>query len=419
MASDITEAAGSILTSTAAGVPVAPGVHVLPAQGNGLAIETPDGVVLVDVGRGGGQTQKLLATLRTITDAPILAVCLSHGHGGYNFGLADVLAHNAERGDAAPRIIGHRNVVRRFDRYRETSRFQAVLAAMQFPGLGGTPVAHVQLDPTETFDDVLVVRDAGPRIELHWAPSETDDAIAVWLPEQGVVYGGAAVPGDCIPNIGTPLRTQRFTIRWAETLDKLVALVPQVLVTEFGPVITDPAAIEARLRSTAEALRYLRREVVERLERGMSEMEILADMTYPDELFAPVWMAPLYGSPDYIVRDLVREESGWWDRNPTTLHPSPPDEVARARWKALADPERVLADAEAHADAGDVQMALHVIDLVALGPDDEALVQEARRRKAEWCRSRADEVPPYVSKALYESSARLLERNETWKALAP
>lgn len=59
-----TAQATQILGSVRAGEPVAPGVHVLPAQGNGLAIETPDGVILVDVGRGGKQTAGRLAALR-------------------------------------------------------------------------------------------------------------------------------------------------------------------------------------------------------------------------------------------------------------------------------------------------------------------------------------------------------------------
>ena len=84
------------------------------------------------------------------------------------------------------------------------------------------------------------------------------------------------------------------------------------------------------LTMTAEALRWLRVEVVERMNRGMSEAEILADMSYPPELFDHPWMAPTYGCADYIVRDLYREENGWWDRNPTTLHPAP-------RWQVEAE----------------------------------------------------------------------------------
>ena len=89
-------------------------------------------------------------------------------------------------------------------------------------------------------------------------PSEVDDAIVLWFPEEGVLYGGAVTPGDMIPNVGTPLRTQRYTIPWADSLDRMRALDASVLVTEFGPVIDDPAAIRERLGKTSEALRWLR-----------------------------------------------------------------------------------------------------------------------------------------------------------------
>ena len=39
-----------------AAIPVTPGVWVLPSQGNGFGVETPDGVVVVDTGPGGRTT---------------------------------------------------------------------------------------------------------------------------------------------------------------------------------------------------------------------------------------------------------------------------------------------------------------------------------------------------------------------------
>ena len=150
----------------------------------------------------------------------------------------------------------------------------------------------------------------------------------------------------------------------------------------------------------------------------MSEGEILADMEYPEELFRVPWMTPNYGSPDYIVRDLVREESGWWDRNPTSLHPANPDAVAEVRWKAIENPKRVIEQATELADKGEIQLALHVIDLVALGPKNEPVAKEARKLKAKWCLLRAKEIKPYVSKALYASSANLLEEDSTWQDLS-
>ena len=169
---------------------------------------------------------------------------------------------------------------------------------------------------------------------------------------------------------------------------------------------------------TAEALRWLRAEVVERMNRGMSESEILADMAYPPELFDHPWMAPTYGCADYIVRDLYREENGWWDRNPTTLHPSPPDQAASEILSALGDPATVVNRAKELAQKGQTQLALHVIDLVALAPGDDPMVAEARAVKAELCRVRSAEVEPFVSKSCYRSSARLLDKGHTsWQDL--
>ena len=62
----------------------------------------------------------------------------------------------------------------------------------------------------------------------------------MWFPDDGLLCGGAATPGISIPNIGTPLRTQRFTIRWAETLERLDALGADNLLTEFGPLVEGP-----------------------------------------------------------------------------------------------------------------------------------------------------------------------------------
>jgi glyoxylase-like metal-dependent hydrolase (beta-lactamase superfamily II) len=401
---------------TPAGTEVTPGVWILPAQGNAFAVETPEGVVLVDTGPGGSKTDDMISALRVLTDAPVMAICYSHGHFGYNFGVPQWLEHAAERGDAVPRLIAHRNLPLRYARYRETEGYQATLNEMQFPGITGM-FEPQRIDPTETFDDHMVLSES-PRIELMWVPSETDCALAMWLPETRTLYAGASVPADFIPNVGTPQRTQRLTGRWADTLDRLVELRAERLVIEFGPFVEGEDLIAERLTTTAHALRWLRTAVVDRLNRGMDERAILADIEYPPEVFDLPWLTWFYGSPEYIVRDLVREESGWWDRNPTSLHPAAPADVARAPFDAVADPDEVIARAEALAANGQVQLAMHVIDLVALGPDDEPAVSRARTIKADLCRARSKEIEPYPSKGLYKSSAKLLKEGTTsWEGV--
>lgn len=389
---------------------VAPGLHILRGQGQSFVAETDAGLVVIDAGPGGSVTQGMIESLRQLSDAPVHALCYSHGHIGYNAGVPQWLEHARQRGEPTPRIIAHRNVPRRHARYRETQALQHRMAEVQFNRSPGFFEHRLTMhEPTETFDERLAIGSGEQRIELLWAPSETDDAIALWSPAQRVLYGGAALL-DSIPNIGTPFRTLRDTVRWAGTLEALAALGPRIAVREFGPVIEGEDQVRQVLTHTARALRWLRAEVVRLMNEGLNEQQVLARMHYPEELFGVPWMKPTYGDPSYIVRDIYRSENGWWDRNPTTLHPEPPEAVGAAVAQAIADKPAVIASARALADAGRWQLALHVIDLLATAHGDAPEIAQARALKAAWLRERATQVASYVSRNLYKVSADMIEQ---------
>jgi alkyl sulfatase BDS1-like metallo-beta-lactamase superfamily hydrolase len=400
-------AGDSLPLKTGEGVePVAPGIWLLHGQGQSFVAETSAGLVVVDAGPGGKVTAAMIDALRRCSDAPVHALCYSHGHAGYNAGVPLWLAHASSRGESPPRLIAHRNVPRRYARYRETQALQQHLNEMQFRMPPGSFAMRLH-DPQETFDRHLVIGEGERRVELFWAPSETDCSIALWCPTQRVLYGGPAVI-DSIPNVGTPLRTLRDPVRWADTLEDLLALNPEQVVREFGPTIIGTQAVREVLGKTAEALRWLRAETVRLMNEGLGEREVLARITYPEALFSPAWMRPVYGDPSYIVRDIYRSENGWWDRNPTSLHPAAPQEVAQALGEAITDKAAVLQQASRHAQDGQLQLALQVIDLLALAEGDAPEIAEARRLKAGWLRERARTVTSYISKSLYHHEAARL-----------
>lgn len=396
---------------------VAPGIWLLHGQGQSFVAETSVGLVVVDAGPGGKVTAAMIASLRRHSDAPVHALCYSHGHAGYNAGVPLWLDHARERGDAPVRLIAHRHVPRRYARYRETLALQQHLNEMQFRMPPGSFAMHLH-DPTELFDDRLVIGEGEHRVELLWAPSETDCAIALWCPAQRVLYGGPSVI-DSMPNVGTPLRTLRDPVRWADTLDALLALGPEQVVREFGPTLVGAAVIRDVLSHTARALRWLRAETVRLMNEGLDEREVLARMHYPESLFGKPWMRASYGDPTFIVRDIYRSENGWWDRNPTSLHPAAPADVAQALAAAITDKAAVLSEAQRLAAGGKRQLALHVIDLLALAVGDAPEIAEARRLKAGWLRERAGEVSTYVSKSLYHHSATRLEASIAQSAGPP
>ena len=78
--------------------------------------------------------------------------------------------------------------------------------------------------------------------------------------------------------------------------------------------------------------------------------------------------------------------------------------------EAITDKRGVIARACGLAKEGRWQLALHVIDLLALSEGDAPDIVEARSLKAEWLRERARQVPSYVSRNLYRVGADMIEQ---------
>ena len=242
------------------------------------------------------------------------------------------------------------------------------------------------------------------RVELLHCHAETNDGTGVWLPNDGVLYGGNATIGS-FPNIGSPLRSPRDAWAWADTLDRYAGLDAEILVREYGPEIHGAAQVRDMLTTVRDALRWLRTETVTRLNAGMVIEDVVNDIDFPAEWATSPWMPQTYGCPEYVIRDIWRLETGWWDRNITSVHPAPVADTTAAIAAAITDHDAVLAAARAHLDAGEPQLALHVVDLLAMAEGDEPAFVAARELKAEIAGVLAQDPPAYMSANYYRAVA--------------
>jgi uncharacterized sulfatase len=391
-------------------VDLAPGIFGQQQAGWLVTIETRDGLVQIDTG---DQAPASLAAIRSRTDAPFTDIVFSHGHQRYNLACRDWVIDCVRSHGRVPRVIAHENVPRRQRRYQESNGLQNRLLERQFRYPAGSLEGRQFpfTTPTHTFRDTFVIETPGRTIEVLHAPSETDDAVAVWLQEDRVLYGGPA----CIPffpNVGSPQRPVRDPVRWADTLDRLATLPAEVLICEFGEPLRGRDAIDDYLATTARALRWCHHAVVELMNQGHNVAEIVNMVEFPPDIFDRPWLQEGYTSLEHVLRDVYRTQFGWWeDLNPTSLHPAHPADVAREVRAAITDPDAVLARVRALKEEGKITLALHVVDLLALGGGDEPAVVEARRLKAELCRLAALANPSYVTQSLYLNGADVLDRS--------
>lgn len=103
---------------------VADGIWTLGGQGNSLLVDHGEGLLLVDAGPGRDITERMIRDARRVCDKPLTHIVISHGHLGYNFGVAQWRAHAASRGEPRPVLVGHERVTVRYRRYTETSGLQ-------------------------------------------------------------------------------------------------------------------------------------------------------------------------------------------------------------------------------------------------------------------------------------------------------
>jgi alkyl sulfatase BDS1-like metallo-beta-lactamase superfamily hydrolase len=354
-------------------VEVADGVAFVPAFANVSAFATGEGLALVDTGSFFAAAS-VHERIRAWTPEPLHTAVYSHGHVDHVFGVR-VFEEEAERnGWARPRVVAHRDLPRRFDRYDN----------------------RIDLDV------------GGLRIELHHARGETDDHTWTWLPDKRVLCCGDFFIWAS-PNAGNPQKVQRYPLEWAQALRSMAALRPEVMLPGHGfPVIGEDRVARA-LRDTAELLESLHDQVVELMNAGARLDEVIHSVQPPEELLARPYLRPVYDEPEFVVRNLWRLYGGWYDGNPANLKPAPESDLAREIARLAGGAGRLAARASALAAEGSLRLAGHLAELAVLAsPADSG----AHHVRAEVFAKRAEEEASTMSKGVFswassESRGRL------------
>lgn len=384
---------------------------VWPVAGSSGVVITDEGVVVVDTGIPAGGPDRV-RRIRERTDVPFHTIIYTHGHGDHAGGVGAFLEDAEKRGHPKPRIIAHELVPKRFDKYQMLQGRRQYIGSLQFPGRrrpvapaggqAGQPPRYYY--PDITYSDRMDFQLGGLTFELYHTMGETDDATWVWIPERKVAIVGDLLIGGC-PNTGNPLKEQRYTLEWAETMELIASKNPDFIIAGAGPVVRGSLVQEVCL-DTARFLRYIQDEVVRLLNEGCWIEEILERVKVPEELMNKPWLAPTYGHPVFVIHDVYRRYTGWYDGNPSELFPSKDSEIA-AEVVGMIGIEGLTARARQLKQEGNPQLSLHIIDFVIRGTEDIAKRKEAMLLKAELLDDKARIEPSMIARHILQSGATI------------
>ncbi len=384
---------------------IQPGLAFVDAFANSAAIDTDDGLVVVDTS-GVFQAKSVHETMRRWSASRLDTAIFTHGHIDHVFGV-DLYEEEARaNGWAAPRVVAHELVADRFDRYILTAGYNAVINQRQFqaPGLRW-PVEYRY--PDETYRHDLALDVGGERFELYHARGETDDGTWVWAPDRKVLFTGDLFIWAS-PNCGNPQKVQRYARDWAQAFRTMAALDADALLPGHGLPIVGADRVRQALTEGAELLESVLDQTLALMNEGARLDDIVHSVRAPEQLLARPYLRPIYDEPEFVVRNIWRYYGGWYDGDPSHLKPATPTALAEELAHLAGGAARLAGRARELAAEGDLRLAGHLAELAAQAAPDDKGVHEAR---AEVFGLRAGEEASTMSKGIFswaehESRAR-------------
>ncbi|HEU5300662.1 MAG TPA: alkyl sulfatase dimerization domain-containing protein [Acidimicrobiia bacterium] len=393
------------------------GEHAWSLVGNGLSnqsfVRGPDGIIAIDSGESVQEMRAAIAELRTVTDAPIVAVLLTHFHyvGGTAAVLEEVAATRGDDAAAALPVWGHAAIDANRARiggeiapaYLRGAMEQFGLAmpadgedGLVNVGLGlayrnpeHAPSTEGYVAPTHTFDAPGTIAVAGLEIEVTPAPSDADDSVTYWFPALGLAVHNLVWPAlfNVFAIRGEEYRDPRVLVRG---IDHLRGLEPDHLVCTHGPPMSGREEIARRVTRVRDAIQFLWDQTVRWTNRGATGPE-LAHLVVLPEIFGDDFLtSELYGIVEHHTRQIRAGLFGFFDGDPAQLLPLAPSERSARMLEAMGGADAVRSRAAAALDADDVRWAL---ELAAILVADASATEEDRRLLADVLRTVARRTP--------------------------
>jgi alkyl sulfatase BDS1-like metallo-beta-lactamase superfamily hydrolase len=399
---------------------IADGLAMVESFSHVVTWNSGDGLVCFDTSHV-NTGQQVVDSIRKWTSDPFNSLVYTHGHSDHVGGSVAFAANAAALGHNAPRVVAHKNVQRRFDRYRYTNDWNVAINARQFGGIrgdlnnalndlrpatGGPRLSNFipedTLETTDVVDKFASMMFGDTTVEFHHGKGETDDHLWSWFPEKKWIATGDFVIWN-FPNAGNPQKVQRFPIEWAEALRAMIAKEPELMLPAHGLPIAGKERIARVLDEIATALEYLVKSTVDMMNAGETLNTIIHSVRVPEATLGKPYLRPLYDEPEFVVRGIWRQFGGWWDGTPSSLKPATDSSLGTELASLAGGAEVLMARAKELAAAGDLRLACHLADFAGWAAPDEPNIH---RDRAEVYEARRKSESSLMAKGIFKGASR-------------
>ena len=321
--------------------------------GNTMMVVTSEGNVIIDTSIA-NQAERNRKLLQAENAGPVKYIILTHAHGDHTGGVRLWKQDGTQ-------VIAQKNHVEFVNYQTRLSGFfvrrNAAQFAMPVPQARPWPGNYgAKIEPAILFDDRYDFTLGGVGFEIYHTPGETPDHATVWIPKYRAAFVGDNYY-ESFPNMYTLRGTEpRPALDYINSLNKVLALKPEIVIPSHGAPIHGNAEITRRLTRYRDAIQYVHDAVIKGMNEGKDVFALMREIKLP----ANLEVGESYGRLTWSIRGIYEGYAGWFDGNPATMYETPASSAFPDLVKLAGGPDRVAELAMERVKAGQFVESLHL-----------------------------------------------------------
>lgn len=392
--------------------------------GNIIMIEGDDGIIIIDTSAAMNHALVARDAFKKISSKPVKAIVYTHHHGDHiNGAAAFVDRDQVQSGEV--KVIAAQNFLRELsDENQATMPIMGVRAMYMYGQLldpsregreyhisccgfklaGGGPG---YIAPNTFITDSQKITIAGVTMQFFQTGGESASHLAVYLPEQKILFTGDEIQGPVYPNLHSLRGTKpRDAQKWIDALDKMRLYEVEYLVPSHGQPVSGELASQNLLTLYRDVIQYTHDQSIRYINKGYTPDELANAIQLPAHLDVEPWTKEMYGTVKHNVREYYVAYISWWNGDPAELDPTPRVEQAHRYIQLMGGHDTVFAEAEQAFFDKDYQWASELSTLLIRVDHDDT---SARQLKAGALRAIGYATENTNWRGFYLSSALELE----------